>query len=80
MAKLEQFANEQRGRASATDPAQVKIFEEVRALIQSRADQVGRSTGQSELIAWIFAGLMFLVAVAGLIFSIRGHQKSERQP
>jgi hypothetical protein len=68
MAKLEQFANEQRGRASATDPAYTKIVEEVRSLIVSRSDLAGKSTGQGEVVAWIVGGLglLFGAIMAGI--------------
>jgi len=66
MAKLEQFANEQRGRASASDPANTQLLLDVKALIQSRAGAEGKNTGQGEMIGWVVAGIMMLIALGGL--------------
>lgn len=60
-AKLEQFANEQRGRASAADPANIKLLEEVRLLSQQRAATSGQSEGAANLWALIVGGIGILV-------------------
>lgn len=65
MAKLEQFANEQRGRASFTDPANAKTLEEIKTLNASRADLAGRSSGIESFIGWIFGGVGMLLAIIG---------------
>lgn len=74
MAKLEQFANEQRGRASATDPRDIKLLEEVRALTASRNDLAGRNTGQDQVVAYIFGAIGVLVGVGGLILAFSRQQ------
>lgn len=68
-AKLEQFANEQRGRASAADPNYLKLVEEVRTLTASRSDLAGRSLGQTEMFAWGMAVLMALLALGGFLMN-----------
>lgn len=64
--KLEQFANEQRGRSSATDPAATQAYDDVRKLLAKQADTSGQGIGQSNMFGWIVAGLMLLVALAAL--------------
>lgn len=66
-AKLEQFANEQRGRASQADPANIKLLEEVALLRQQRATTSGQSEGMSSLWALIVGGIMALVGVLGVL-------------
>lgn len=73
IAKLEQFANEQRGRSSATDPAYTKLLEDVRALSTSRADIAGVGSGRSDMIGWLFGGLAALGAVIAVLAFARRH-------
>lgn len=81
MAKLEQFANEQRGRASATDPGYAKALEEIKALTASRTDLAGRSSGIEALIGWIVAGIMLLLAIGGFVINMnRNHPAARSRP
>jgi hypothetical protein len=66
--KLEQYANETRGRAIAADPAYAKALEEVRALSQSRAEATGVGIGSAAvwgLVAFLFLALLTII---GLVF------------
>lgn len=76
MAKLEQFANEQRGRASADAPAYSKLLEEVRVLSASRSDLAGRSSGIEAFLGWIVAGVMLLLAIGGFAINMSRHSRS----
>jgi len=64
--KLEQFANEQRGRATAADPTYANMIQEVRALTQAKASAEGAGFGRGEIYAMFgaaFVGLMMFAAV-----------------
>jgi len=61
--KLEQFANEQRGRASQADPANIKLLEEVRLLSQQRATTSGQSEGAANLWALLVGGIGLLIGI-----------------
>jgi hypothetical protein len=73
IAKLEQFANEQRGRSSATDPAYSKLLEDVRSLIARQADSSGQGVGQANMFGWIVAGAMLLITVGALFYRREKH-------
>jgi hypothetical protein len=74
IAKLEVYANETRGRSSATDPANVQLYADVNKLKAIVTDSGGVGTGRTDMVGWIAAGvfgvLMLLVAAGGLFFSI----------
>ncbi len=75
--KLEVFANEQRGRSSATDPASVQLANDVSRLKTTMENNSGQWSGASNL--W-----MLLIGLAGLIFGVgalalRSHGSHENE-
>lgn len=78
-AKLEQFRWESGGRTSATDPVYVDLLKEVKALSLARSDLSGRSTGQGEVVAYIFAAIMAVVGIVGLVLTFSNRHAPSRR-
>jgi hypothetical protein len=68
--KLEQYANETRGRSSAADPALAALLQDVKTLVQSRADLSGKSVGQNEMFGWVVLAIGVLIALVGLFANV----------
>lgn len=67
---LEQAGYQQAGKQTISDPALVALTAKVDALVNSRVDIAGRDTGRSDVIGWIAAAFMGLIALGTFLFSI----------
>jgi len=67
---IEQAQSEGRGKQAVSDPALVALVQEVQKLSRNSADQAGIGSGQSNVIFYLFGGLLVLAAVGGLILNM----------
>lgn len=63
---LEQAGAEGLGKQKFQDPALAALLARVETLVAARADQAGVGTGRSEVVGWIVAALMVVIALGTL--------------
>jgi hypothetical protein len=69
--QLEQAGAEGKGRQAPPDPVIASLLQEVRALRDTRSNVTGIDAGRGDVIGWVVAALMFLVAAGGLFLNFR---------
>jgi len=67
---LEQAGYQQAGKQTLQDPAFVALITKVEALTQARTQTSATSEGRSDVIGWVVAGIMMLIAFGGMIIAL----------
>lgn len=75
---LEQAGYQQAGKQTISDPALLALNAKVDALVNSRADIVGRDTGRSDVVGWIVAGVALMIAFGTFIFNVTQGRRSAK--
>lgn len=63
IAKIEKAQYESAGKSGVTDPRMTELFEKFDILAKSQTTTKGESTGQRNMVGWIVAGVLALIAV-----------------
>ena len=74
---LEQAGYQQVGQSKIQDPAFVALVGKVDSLLTSRSDLAGVGTGRSDVIGWLVALVMFLVALAAGMVALFKPQRAK---
>jgi hypothetical protein len=69
LSALEQGSAEGLGKQKYQDPALASLIEQVSKIAQKQTDSAGINAGRGDVIGWIMAALMFMVALAAVLVS-----------
>lgn len=78
LTQLEQLGAEGKGRQAPPDPVITALLAEVRTLQTARTQMSATDAGRGDVIGWIVAGIMLLLAIGGFVVNMNRSQPAAR--